>query len=102
MKINPSSIYNVYKNQAKGLDGTRKSAKNNFSINQKTDTLTISSGGAKQFELNKVVQDIAAEVNENADPKRLADLKAAIDANQYSIPTSTLADAILGKLDRKA
>jgi anti-sigma28 factor (negative regulator of flagellin synthesis) len=108
MKINPASVYNIYKqNQAKGLEiNSRVNQEEDGVSAKKVDTLIISPAGARQaklskFDLSNEVQRIAREVHEAPDDQRLSELKAAIANNQYRIPTDTLANAILGNLDRK-
>jgi flagellar biosynthesis anti-sigma factor FlgM len=97
MKINPASVYGVYKPTETPDGGAR--VKNGTSASvpavEKQDTIQISSQGKAQQEIGRIVSEIMDEVSQNAGAERLESLKAAIADGSYHVSSDDLADAIL-------
>lgn len=100
MKINPSA-FEQYKNYAKAVKNDESSSKGASAAKAavqsgKTDTVSFSEEAAAHAEASRLSASIAAEVQAGAGAEKLGELRAAVQAGTYYVPSEKIADAILG------
>lgn len=95
MKIDATGAYRAYAQNALS-QAQQEREKNAPQRGQepKQDRVSISAA-ATRSEQDRMVYTIAAEVEAKASPARLQELRQAVSAGQYQVPTEKLADALL-------
>lgn len=96
MKVNPAGAYQYYKAYQAASGGEAVAAKRETAA--KTDTVLISGKGAQSGALARLSQDITAQLETSTPKARIQALQAAVEKNEYRIPTEQLVDSIFGAL----
>lgn len=95
MKIDATGAYRAYaQNSLTQPQQERERAAAQPSREHKQDRVSISSAAAKSDQ-DRMVYTVAAEVEAKGSPARLQELRQAVAAGQYKVPTEKLADALL-------
>lgn len=98
MKIEINSAYKAYaKNSVQQAQQERAAQKNGKTENGQRDRVSISAS-AHRNDFEKTVYNAAAQLEAQASPARLGELKQAVQSGSYSVPAEKLADSILNTL----
>ncbi|MEF9852350.1 MAG: flagellar biosynthesis anti-sigma factor FlgM [Hydrogenoanaerobacterium sp.] len=95
MKISPAAAYQYY-NSYKTAAGTEAPQKAQASA--KTDTVSISGKATQSGAVARMTQEISSQLDKPASRAKIEALKAAVEKNEYNVPSEAIADSILGAL----
>lgn len=95
MKIDVNGAYRAYtKNNVVSTPKSRDGQKEGRVSSAQQDRVSISSAAHKN-DIDRLVYSAAAEVEAKVSPARIAELKQAVGAGEYRVPTEKLAEAVL-------
>lgn len=98
MKIEGAAAFRVYKSYTAAVGSSANTDLPSGIKTEnagKTDKVSFSEQAAKNGELSRLTQSIAAELSMGTPSGRLRELKEAVADGGYQVPTEDLADAIL-------
>lgn len=96
MKIESAAAYRYIKTYAATVN-TAANAESPVKAEQaNTDQLQISGRAVQRGEIGRLTQTIATDLSTGVSQARLQELRSQVAANEYFVPTSSLADSILG------
>ena len=93
--IDSSATSRLYQKYNATAPTTEQLAAPKATQSQKIDKISLSGQASRNEELGRLVQDIASELSTGVSASKLEQLKAAVENDEYYVPTAGLADAIL-------
>lgn len=98
MKIDVNGAYRAYaKNTAPQPAQDKSAGRGESRITVQQDRVSISSAAHKN-DIDRLVYSTAAEVEAKGSAARVSELRQAVAAGSYSVPTERLADAVLNTI----
>lgn len=98
MKIESAAAYRYIKTYAANAGAAQTAEMPAKAETAKTDKLHISEEAAGRGGIGRLTQSITAELSTGVSSARLQELRQQVADNEYYVPTSVLADSILGTL----